>query len=130
MGTDSIESRNNANQALLYYGYRFFKTHLLYKANQSLTTTRVWKGSQETVTAGLSKDLYLTIPRNEYNELDASLQIKPQLIAPISKQQHIGTAIIKLKGETIAQRSLVALQAVSKGSFMQVLKDEALLLLE
>jgi D-alanyl-D-alanine carboxypeptidase (penicillin-binding protein 5/6) len=130
MGTNSIEARNDANQALLNYGYRFFKTHLLYKANQSLTTTRVWKGSQETVNAGLAKDLYLTIPRNQYKELDASLKITPQLIAPITKQQSIGTAIIKLKGKIISQQPLVALQTVPEGSFMQVIKDEALLLLE
>jgi len=49
MGTNSVEARNDANQALLNYGYRFYKTHLLYKAQQSLTTTRVWKGAQQTM---------------------------------------------------------------------------------
>ncbi|HIG79714.1 MAG TPA: D-alanyl-D-alanine carboxypeptidase, partial [Cycloclasticus sp.] len=44
MGTDSVSARNNINQALLNYGYRFYKTHLLYNAQQSLSSTRVWKG--------------------------------------------------------------------------------------
>ncbi|OUR89148.1 serine-type D-Ala-D-Ala carboxypeptidase [Cycloclasticus sp. 44_32_T64] len=130
MGTNSLEARNDTNQALLNYGYRFYKTHLLYKAQQSLTSTRVWKGAQKTLSVGLSKDLYLTIPRNEYKSLDASLELKPQLIAPIAKGQLVGTAVIKLKGEVITKRPLLALQEIPEGSWMDVLKDEALLMLE
>jgi len=130
MGTDSVAARNDTNQALLNYGYRFYKTHLLYKAQQSLTSTRVWKGATKSLPVGLSKDLYLTIPRNEYKLLDASLELKPQLIAPINKDQLVGTAIIQLKGDIIAKRPLIALQEIPEGSFMDVLKDEALLMLE
>jgi len=130
MGTDSVEARNDTNQALLNYGYRFYKTHLLYKAHQSLTSARVWKGSQKNLAAGLSKDLYLTIPRNEYKSLDASLELTPQLVAPIKKGQTIGTAVIKLKGKVISKTPLTALQSIPEGSFMDILKDEVLLMLE
>ncbi len=130
MGTDSVEARNDTNQALLNYGYRFYKTHLLYKSQQTLNNTRVWKGAQKTLQVGLAKDLYLTIPRNQYKKLDASLKINPQLIAPIKQGQQVGSAIIKLKGEIIEQRPLIALQAIGEGSFMDILKDEALLMLE
>ncbi len=130
MGTDSVEARNDTNQALLNYGYRFYKTHLLYKKQQTLSSPRVWKGAQKTLQVGLAENLYLTIPRNQYKALDASLKINPQLIAPIKKGQQIGSAIIKLKGEIIEQRPLISLQAIGEGSFMDVLKDEALLMLE
>ncbi|MBV1913537.1 MAG: D-alanyl-D-alanine carboxypeptidase [Cycloclasticus sp.] len=130
MGTESIAARNDTNQALLNYGYRFYKTHLLYKAKQSLTTARVWKGTQKNLAAGLAKDLYLTIPRNEYKSLDASLELTPQLIAPIKEGQTIGTAIIKLKGDVISKSPLIALQAIPEGSLMDILKDEVLLMLE
>jgi len=130
MGTDSIEARNDTNQALLNYGYRFYKTHLLYKANQSLSSTRVWKGEQENLDVGLTEDLYLTTPRNQYKNLKASLQLQPQLIAPIKLNQTVGTAIIKLNGETLATRPLVALNTVAEGSLIQIVKDELLLLLE
>ncbi|MBV1952018.1 MAG: D-alanyl-D-alanine carboxypeptidase [Cycloclasticus sp.] len=130
MGTDSIEARNDTNQALLNYGYRFYKTHLLYKANQSLSSTRVWKGEQENLDVGLTEDLYLTTPRNQYKNLKASLQLQPQLIAPIKLNQTVGSAIIKLNGETLATRPLVALNTVAEGSLIQIVKDELLLLLE
>jgi len=130
MGTDSVEARNDTNQSLLNYGYRFYKTHLLYKAQQSLNATRVWKGSQKTLSIGLAKDLYLTIPRNQYKNLDASLEIQPQLMAPIQKGQQVGVAVIKLQGETLTSRPLVALQQINEGSLMERLKDDALLMLE
>ncbi|PCH84806.1 MAG: serine-type D-Ala-D-Ala carboxypeptidase [Piscirickettsiaceae bacterium] len=130
MGTDSVKARTNDNQTLLNFGYRFYKTHLLYKAQQKLTDERIWQGSQERLPVGLADNLYLTIPRNEYKELDANLRIQPQLMAPISKGQVIGTAQITLKGKTISKQPLIALQSVSKGSMMQVLKDKLLLMLE
>ncbi|MDX2426075.1 MAG: D-alanyl-D-alanine carboxypeptidase family protein [Cycloclasticus sp.] len=130
MRTDSESARSDANQTLLNYGYRFYETHLLYKAGQSLSATRIWKGAEENLNIGLSDDLYLTIPRNQYKELDASLEIDPQLIAPMQKGQRVGSAVIKLKGEVLEKRPLVALQTVDEGSLMQIIKDEALLLFE
>ncbi len=130
MGTDSVKARNDTNQALLNYGYRFYKTHLLYKAQQSLSSTRVWKGAQKALSVGLSKDLYLTIPRNQYKNLNANLEIKPQLMAPIKEGQKVGIAVIKLEGETLTTRPLIALQSIDEGSLMERLKDEALLMLE
>lgn len=130
MRTDSKSARADANQALLNYGYRFYKTHLLYKARQSLSTARVWKGAQESLDIGLRDDLYLTIPRNQYKELDASLEINPLLLAPIQEGQPVGSAVIRLKGEVLEKRPLIALQTVAEGSLMQIIKDEALLLFE
>ncbi|MEW5011762.1 serine-type D-Ala-D-Ala carboxypeptidase [Cycloclasticus sp. 46_83_sub15_T18] len=130
MGTDSVEARNDTNQTLLNYGYRFYKTHRLYKAQQTLSNTRVWKGAQKMLQVGLNEDLYLSIPRNQYKALDASLKIDPQLLAPIKQNQQIGHAIIKLNGEIIEQRPLIALHQIDEGSLMDVLKDEALLMLE
>jgi len=130
MGTDSIEARNDANQTLLNYGYRFYKTHRLYKASQTLTSTRIWKGEQEMLAVGLMQDLYLTIPRNQYKNLDASLELQPKLIAPIEAGQIVGNAYIKLNEELIAKQPLIAIHAVPEGSLMQQIKDNVLLLLE
>ncbi|ORU90300.1 MAG: D-alanyl-D-alanine carboxypeptidase [Cycloclasticus sp. symbiont of Poecilosclerida sp. M] len=130
MGTKSERTRNDDNQALLNYGYRFFKTHLLYKANQPLAKPRIWRGAQKTIEAGLAADLYLTVPRDAYKHLEANLDVNPQLSAPISKGQKIGIVHVMLKGKEIEQRPLVALQGIEKGSTFDVLKDEVLLMLQ
>ncbi len=45
LGTDSMRSREDANAALLNYGFNFFETRRIYAAGQPLTTARVWKGA-------------------------------------------------------------------------------------
>ena len=82
LGTDSANARADASQALLNYGFRFFETHKLYDAGTQLTSSRIWKGSSETIALGLDHDLFVTIPRGQYNSLDASMNIDQRIMAP------------------------------------------------
>jgi D-alanyl-D-alanine carboxypeptidase (penicillin-binding protein 5/6) len=130
MGTKSEESRANENQALLNYGYRFFKTHRLYQAGEVLNYSRIWKGAQDTIPVGLTEDLYVTIPRKHFEELDAKLTVDQLIIAPVETGKTLGSVRVTLKGEEIVNLPLKALGSVQEGSLFQRLKDEALMLLE
>jgi D-alanyl-D-alanine carboxypeptidase (penicillin-binding protein 5/6) len=46
------------------------------------------------------------------------------LVAPIAKGQKIGTVKVMLDGKVIAERPLVALNAVAEGGFFKRLYDE------
>jgi D-alanyl-D-alanine carboxypeptidase (penicillin-binding protein 5/6) len=130
LGTKSEEARADASQALLNYGFRFFETHKLYDAGTKLTSARIWKGATENVDLGLADTLYVTIPRGEYKQLDASMQLRNQITAPISSDQTLGQVVIRLGDQTVAEKDLVALQPVAEGSFWQRIVDEALLYFE
>lgn len=130
LGTKSEEARADASQSLLNYGFRFFETHKLYDAGTRLTSSRVWKGAVENVDLGLTNTLYVTIPRGEYKNLDASMQLNNQIIAPVSNGQPLGEVVVRLGEKTVADKSLVALQPVAEGSFWQRIVDEALLYFE
>ncbi len=130
MGTDSENARANANQSLLNYGFRFFETHRLYKALESLSETKVWKGEPQNVKLGLEKDLYVTIPRRHYKDLKANMTIDSKIVAPISKGQKLGTVNVSLSGEAVTDRPLVALDSVKEGSLFQRLYDEAMLMIQ
>ncbi|WP_428608490.1 D-alanyl-D-alanine carboxypeptidase family protein [Sedimenticola sp.] len=130
MGTASEEARAKESQSLLNYGFRFFETHRLYGAGEKLTSTRVWKGSQEQLRLGLNRDLYITIPRGEYKNLNAGLSIEPQIIAPVSAGQPLGKVKIALAGEPVAEEELVALEPITEGGLLQIAKDTVLLWLE
>jgi D-alanyl-D-alanine carboxypeptidase (penicillin-binding protein 5/6) len=110
MGTPSDAARANDSQALLNWGFRFYKTYKLYGANQSITTPRVYLGTNKQVAMGLQQDLYVTIPAGEYNLLKANMEITPKLKAPITKGQPYGTINVTLAGKAVASASLVALQ--------------------
>ncbi len=117
MGTDSEEARATANQSLLNYGFRFFETYQLYEAGDKLSTERVWKGRTNEVELGVDDDLFVTIPRGRYEALEARLEMDDSLTAPLESGSTLGRLVISLDGDTLAERSLVALGGVEEAGF-------------
>ena len=130
LGTASKNARADASQALLNYGFRFFETHKLYDAGTQLTTSRIWKGSSETIALGLDHALFVTIPRGQYNSLDASINIDQRIMAPVTTGQALGAVQVMLNDQLVADQPLVSLQTIGEGSFWQRITDEGLLYFE
>lgn len=126
LGTDSEEARAKYSQALLAYGYRFFETHKLFPAGQSLTEARVWKGEAENVAVGLQSDLYVTIPRGRYQALKASMELTPAIEAPVRQGQVMGEVQVRLDGEPLKSQPLVALGDVARGGVFRRAVDTLL----
>jgi serine-type D-Ala-D-Ala carboxypeptidase (penicillin-binding protein 5/6) len=117
MGTDSEEARATASQALLNYGFRFFETYQLYEAGDKLSTERVWKGRSNEIKLGVADELFVTIPRGRYEALEARLEMDDILTAPLEPGSVQGRLVISLDGDTLAERSLVALDRVEEAGF-------------
>ncbi len=117
LGADSDKARTRSSQSLLNYGFRFFETHQLYRAEEVLKTARIWYGEQEQVSLGVGKDIHITIPRGRYRDLDASMEIDREISAPISRGQQLGQVNIKLDEELMLSEDIVAMQDVAEGSF-------------
>lgn len=130
MGTSSMKSREEESLKLLNYGFRFFETHKLYSAGDTLSTAKVWKGSSDKLPVGIKNDLFITIPRNQYEKLEASIQLNSQITAPISENQQVGSLIITLSGNTVSEQPLVALKPVAEGGFFGNLIDNVMMMLE
>lgn len=123
MGSSSESSRASETQTLLNYGFRFFETVQLYQAGQELSRAHVWKGLTEEVTLGLSEDLFATIPRGRYDDLEAKVEMQPQLSAPLAAGVVVGTIRVQLGEELIASRELVTLSAVEEAGFFGSMWD-------
>jgi serine-type D-Ala-D-Ala carboxypeptidase (penicillin-binding protein 5/6) len=130
MGTDGTKARTRATQSLLNFSFRFFETHKLYSAGESVTSSNIWKADIKTFDLGIKNDLYVTIPRGKYKQLDASMEISPTIVAPVNKDDVQGSLNVLLDGEELAKRPLVALQSVTEGSFLNRIKDDIKLLFE
>lgn len=130
MGTESVKARTQESQSLLNYGFRFYETHRLYGAGDRLTRARVWFGATEEVSLGLANDLYVTIPRRQYDQLDARTELRPDLRAPLQKGDPVGEVIVELNGETVTRQPLVALATVAEGGIWRTVVDNVLMLLE
>jgi D-alanyl-D-alanine carboxypeptidase (penicillin-binding protein 5/6) len=123
LGSTSDKARAAGNSELLDYGFQFFETHRMYAAGAEITKIKVWKGGAEEVALGLADDLYLTIPRGRYNELAPSMDVPPQILAPLDAHANAGQLRIALDGEVLAERPLVTLAAVEPGSLWHRMVD-------
>ena len=116
LGTESDKARTQSSQALLNYGFRFYETHQLYRTDEVLQSTKIWYGAQEQVSMGVGKDIYITIPRGRYRDLDISMEIDREISAPVIRGQQLGQVSITLDEESILSENIVAMQTVDEGS--------------
>jgi D-alanyl-D-alanine carboxypeptidase (penicillin-binding protein 5/6) len=130
MGSPSPRVRTDASQALLNYGFRFFETHRLFAAGDVVETVKVWKGATEAASLGISRDLFVTIPRGAYDRLQPLVEMPATLIAPVKEGQPLGQLRIELDDKLLAAMPLAALSPVAEGSFWQRISDEVLLWFE
>ncbi len=119
MGTDTMRAREDANAALINYGFNFFETRRVYAAGQPLTSVRVWKGTEPEVGLTLKRDLYVTGQRGRMGSVQAEFELPEQLIAPLSAGTALGKARIVVDGSTIAAHDLYAVQDIPRGGIFR-----------
>lgn len=127
MGAPTDESRASDNEQLLTYGYRFFKSHKLYSANQAITQARVWLGANKEVPVGFNHDFYVTIPPGQYKNLKANMTLHTSTKAPVANGQIVGNMTITLNNKPLLTAPLVALQADPTGGIWRRLADHVVL---
>jgi len=130
LGTSSEKARADGSQALINYGFRFFETRLLFKAGEEITNARVWKSANETSRLGVFEDLYITVRRGSYEQLESTLDIPAIVEAPVATGQPVAELKISLGEQEIMRTPLRALDDNPTGSFWQRTKDTISLLFE
>lgn len=130
MGAEGTSARTSSSQSLLNYGYRFYETRKLYGANETITTAKIWKGETDTIELGIDHDLYVTAGRGQFDNLNTTFDIDPEIKAPVNQGEKHGTLKVSYAGKQLATDSLVALQSVKEGSMFVRMKDNVQLLFQ
>jgi D-alanyl-D-alanine carboxypeptidase (penicillin-binding protein 5/6) len=130
LGTASPKARNDGSQALLNYGFRFFETRLLYRAGETVTEAKIWKSADARTPLGLPEDLYITVPRGSYDEVESVLNMPAVLVAPVAQGQPLAELEVSLNGSNLITAPLRALRENPMGSIWQRGRDSVMLLLE
>lgn len=123
MGAPSDSARANDSEALLNYGFRFYKTYKLFSANKALAKPRIWLAQHKYGKFGLAKPLYVTIPIGEYKNLNAKMSVKQNLTAPIIKDNQYGLVQVTLNGKPVTSVPLIALQNDKRGGVWSRMTD-------
>ena len=124
MGSANDEDRLRDTQKLLAYGFRYFETHDLYGAGESLDTPRVWYGTVEEVAVGIEEAVRITVPRGRYDDLIAVLDIPDDIEAPIALGDTLGVVRVTLDDEVLAERTLLAQTVVPEAGFFSRRGDD------
>lgn len=129
MNTKSAAARAAENQNLLNYGFRFFEAHKIFQGKTALAEPRVWKGDEKNAPLGLAEDLYVTIPRRQFDSVKSEIVVDPKIMAPIQEGAKLGSVKVTLKGEVLANKDLIALTAVQQGGIFRRAYDSIAMLL-
>lgn len=130
LGSATQDSRIDASQSLLNYGFRFFESHKLKTAHQPLSEAKVWMGVTDMVNLGIEQDLNVMIPRRQYEHLKATMDISSQIMAPVVAGQSYGTLRVTLDDQEIASVPLIALESIDEAGMVKRMKDKIKLMLQ
>jgi D-alanyl-D-alanine carboxypeptidase (penicillin-binding protein 5/6) len=118
LGADSPRAREDASQALLNWGFSFFESRRLYSAGKAVRTAEVFK-SGEQAGFGVRRDLWVTVPRGDFDRVKVTVALQPRLVAPLSVTQSVGRITATLDGERVGQATLHAVRPVAAGNFLR-----------
>ncbi|MFK7855539.1 MAG: D-alanyl-D-alanine carboxypeptidase family protein [Granulosicoccus sp.] len=122
LGTASDKARISESQKLLNYGYRFFRTRKIYAAGEQISQARIWMGTQDSIGLGVAEDLYVTLPRDAFDNLQNKIEVSEYIRAPMRIGQEIGRSVLMADDQIVHEVPLLALQKVEKGSIFVRMK--------
>lgn len=118
LGTASDAARAIESQRLLNWGFQSTEAAKVFAKDQVSGSYRVWKGAANEVKAGFDRDVMVTVARGQATAVKAEIERVQPLIAPVTQGQRIGTLRVKLGEQLLAERPVVALEAVGEAGFI------------
>lgn len=123
IGAKSDETRTVESSKLLNWGFRFFETQKIYSKGQILKELPIWMGQKNVLTAGLESDLYITVRKGIYKDLDAVIVTDDIIKAPKKQGDTVGSFNINYKGEPVTTKEIIALETVESGGIFTKASD-------
>ena len=130
LGAESDTVRTIESQKLLNYGFQFYDSKRIYKQGESIADLEVYKGQEKTLKAGFDHDLFLTLPKSDFEKIKSTLTTTQPLIAPLSKSQLVGTMKLTIDNKMIAEYPVLALDAMPVAGFFRRAWDSMRLMMK
>lgn len=126
-GAPSDMARFNDAEALLNYGFRYYETHMLYAANVEIAKPRIWLGKDSFIPLVPKKDVFVTVPSGQYQNLKATVTVDKTIEAPVTKGQELGLLKVTLNNKELISMPLIAQKDVAKENFLFSIFDRILM---
>ncbi|WP_445612629.1 D-alanyl-D-alanine carboxypeptidase family protein [Geobacillus sp. YF-1] len=122
-GAPTPKSRNAQMTKMLDYAFSQYRTHPVYKRNETVARVNISKGKRPSVEAVTSEPVsVLTKKGQSVEQIEKIVKVKERVQAPIRKGDELGVLILKEDGKEIVRSPLVAKQTVEEASFWDLFK--------
>jgi D-alanyl-D-alanine carboxypeptidase (penicillin-binding protein 5/6) len=118
LGTVNENARANESQKLLNWGFTAYEAVKLFEADQSVVSSSVWKGVQNSVKLGRPQAIVVSVPAGSASKLKTQVVRTEPLVAPITKGQQLGVLKIMAGEQTVGEVPLLALEAVEQAGVL------------
>lgn len=118
LGTQSDALRTSETQKLLNFGFLAYDTRRLYRKGEAVASPAVFKGTRANVSLGFDRDVWLTLPRDRFGGLAATLETRQPFVAPLASGQKAGIMKLMRDHAPIAEIPVVVLEEVPVAGFL------------
>ena len=123
-GYETKSSRSRETAKLLTYGITNFDTIEISKKNIKFDSLDVWLGKKDKVDVYTKVDVYKTIPKARKKYLKGVIEYNGPILAPIVKEDEVGTLKIYYKEDLINEFALFASEGIGKVNiFSRIIKS-------
>ena len=116
LNTHSSQARADETRTLLNWGFAHFEQATPIQPNTVVANAKVSFGKADTVAAGLGSPWTVTVPRGQ--QVQTSVQLQPDLQAPVAKGAVIGKVVANSNGKPVGEAPLVAQADVERAGLM------------
>ncbi|MDR2752892.1 MAG: D-alanyl-D-alanine carboxypeptidase [Oscillospiraceae bacterium] len=122
MGSSNSDDRFETAKRLLNWGFANYATVTPRIAPALLTPVRVRHGQTQYITPTAPQAMTILVPKGSEEELRQSVELAPDVEAPVETGQILGKIVLTLDGETLGTYPLTAPQSVPKLTLFRALK--------
>lgn len=122
-GASSEQERTRQTRELFNWGYQNFDNIHVKSGKEVLATPTVWFGTNNNVKLGLVEDFSIVVPKGDQPQITTQMAIQSNIKAPIQQGQVLGKLITSIDGQVVAEKPLVALEAVEEAGFFSRMID-------
>jgi D-alanyl-D-alanine carboxypeptidase (penicillin-binding protein 5/6) len=118
LGAANENARANESQKLLNWGFTAYEAVKLFDAEQAVVTANVWKGAQSSVKLGRHQPILVAVPAGSAAKLKTQVVRTDPLVAPLGKDQPVGSLKVLAGDQPVAEVPLLALDAVEQAGIL------------
>lgn len=126
MGADNEAYRQRVSRELINFAFQNFDRKKIYEANEVIARANILHGIDKTVPVGVSDSITATLPRIQYDNLKAQIQVNAGLEAPVQKGEQVGNLEFYIDNHLLYSFPVVALKDVEKTGIFQRLWESFL----